>query len=101
MPDLDQPDIDKVIHEPARFAILSNLMVVDSADFVYVQNQTKLTRGNLSSHMTKLETAGYISVEKKFVGKKPQTILSLTLKGRSALEAYVQNMKKLLGGVSL
>jgi DNA-binding MarR family transcriptional regulator len=93
-------DIDRLIHEPARLLILCNLYVVESADFVYLQNQTGLTRGNLSSHMSKLEEAGLIEVEKEFVGKKPQTLLRLTDAGRHALDQYGNTMQDLLDAIA-
>jgi DNA-binding MarR family transcriptional regulator len=90
------PDIDRVVHEPARLMILAHLYVVESADFLFLMRQTGLTFGNLSSHMSKLETAGYIAVEKEFVGKKPHTMLHITDEGRIALREYQQNMKQVL-----
>lgn len=81
-------DLDKVIHEPARLMIVANLYVVDSADFVFLARQTGLTGGNLSSHMSKLESAGYVDVEKSFVGKRPQTVFRLTRGGREAFNRY-------------
>jgi DNA-binding MarR family transcriptional regulator len=89
-------DIDRVIHEPARFLIMAYLYVVDSADFLFLMNQTGLTRGNLSSHLSKLETAGYVQVQKEFVNKMPRTILSLTEAGRTAFNEYRQQMKQVL-----
>ena len=89
-------DIDKVIHEPARFMLMSYLYVVVSADFLFLMRETGLTRGNLSSHMSKLEKAGYIEVEKEFVGKKPRTLLHLTDEGRAAFRVYRENMKQVL-----
>jgi DNA-binding MarR family transcriptional regulator len=86
-------DIDRVIHEPARLAIMAHLSVVESADFLYLKVQTGLTWGNLSSHITKLETAGYIQIEKKFVDRKPQTVIHLTDAGRAAFRIYQQQMK--------
>lgn len=88
--------IDKIIHEPARLMIMSYLYVVESADFIFLRSQTGLTWGNLSSHISKLEDAGYVAVEKEFVGKKPHTMLSLTDKGRTAFLEYRQNIKKVL-----
>jgi len=88
--------IDKLIHEPARFSIMAHLYVVESADFLFLMRQTGLTKGNLSSHMSKLEAAGYIEVEKEFVGKKPHTMLSLSDEGRKAFQVYRENMKKVL-----
>ncbi len=92
-------DIDRIIHEPARFMILALLYVVEKADFVFLLKQTGLTWGNLSSHMSKLEEAGYITVEKKFVGRKPQTMLKLTEQGREAFRNYHQHMKQVLGEI--
>jgi len=89
-------DIDRLIHEPSRFTIMANLYVIESADFLFLMRQTGLTRGNLSSHISKLEAAGYLDVEKEFVGKKPHTMLRLTDEGRAAFEAYRQNMKQVL-----
>ena len=86
--------IDKIIHEPARFELMAQLYVVESAEFLFLMNQTNLTFGNLSSHMTKLEKAGYIKIKKEFVGKKPHTMLELTKKGRTAFDNYKKEMKK-------
>lgn len=89
-------DIDRLIHEPARLHILTYLYVVDSADFVFIMKQTGLTWGNLSSHMAKLEAAGYIEVVKEFVDKKPHTMLKLTQKGRDAFRNYREKMREVL-----
>lgn len=88
-------DIDKMIHEPARLLIVAHLYVVESADFLFLMRQTGMTFGNLSSHMSRLEAAGYIDVEKEFVGKKPNTKLSLTRSGREAFEGYRRSMQQL------
>ena len=88
-------DIDRVIHEPARLAIMIHLSVVKSADFLYLKRQTKLTWGNLSSHITKLEFEGYIQIEKKFIDRKPHTVVHLTDKGRAAFRTYKEKMKQL------
>lgn len=90
-------EIDKVIHEPARLMILATLHVVESADFLFVERQTGLTRGNLSSHMSKLENAGYIEITKEFVDKIPRTLLKITAEGRSAFLKYTSQMKLVLG----
>jgi DNA-binding transcriptional ArsR family regulator len=87
-------NIDRIIHEPARLMILALLYVVESGDFTFLMHQTGLTWGNLSSHMSKLEAAGYIEVEKRFKGKKPNTMLRLTDEGRTAFQEYVQSMKQ-------
>lgn len=89
-------DIDKIIHEPARYMLMSYLYVVASADFVFLMHETGLTRGNLSSHMSKLEKAGYVEVEKAFVDRKPRTLLRLTDEGRAAFRTYRKNMKQVL-----
>ena len=88
--------IDKIIHEPARLLIMANLYVVESMDFIFLKNQTQLTWGNLSSHISKLETAGYVNVDKSFKGKKPHTMLSLTEEGRIAFLNYRKKMKQVL-----
>ena len=88
--------VDRVIHEPARYIIMAHLYVLESADFLFLMTQTGLTKGNLSSHMSKLETAGYVTVVKEFVRKKPHTMLKLTAKGRKAFENYRDGMKDML-----
>ena len=94
-----QTDIDKIIHEPARLIIMSHLYVVKSADFVFLRNQTGLTDGNLSSHLSKLESTGYIEIEKKFKGKIPQTLVKLSKKGREAFDLYREKMEQVLSGL--
>jgi DNA-binding MarR family transcriptional regulator len=89
-------DIDRLVHEPARLMILTILYVVESADFLYLMRQTGLTRGNLSSHLSKLEAAGYIDVKKEFVDKIPRTLLRMTDTGRDAFQSYRQNMMQVL-----
>ncbi len=89
-------DIDKLIHEPARLTILAYLSVVERADALFLKQQTGLSWGNLSSHMAKLEKAGYIAVQKEFVEKKPRTLLNLTEAGRVAFQAYRQRMQQAL-----
>jgi DNA-binding MarR family transcriptional regulator len=89
-------DIDKDIHEPARLMILSYLLVVESADFVFLRGQTGLTWGNLSAHMTKLEEKQYIEIKKEFIRKKPRTMVKITEKGKQAFLAYREKMKKIL-----
>lgn len=95
-PEIPQiPDIDKVIHEPARLSICSVLYVVTSADFTFVVRQTGLTWGNISAHVLKLEQAGYVEVTKEFIEKKPRTMLALTPAGRKAFDEYRKKMKQL------
>ena len=93
----DLSNIDRIIHEPARLMILAYLYVVESADFLFLTRQTGLTAGNLSSHLSKLETAGYVSIKKEFIGRKSHTILSLTNDGRDAFDAYRQKLEQILG----
>jgi DNA-binding MarR family transcriptional regulator len=81
-------DLDRVIHEPARLMIAAVLYLVNEADFLYLQAQTDLTKGNLSSHLAKLEETGYVEVEKTYRGKIPMTICRLTKKGRASFKAY-------------
>ncbi|UCF40110.1 MAG: transcriptional regulator [Gemmatimonadota bacterium] len=88
--------IDRLIHEPARLMLMSYLYVVDGADFLFLMRQTGMTQGNLSSHLSKLEQAGYIDVEKKFVGKKPRTMIRATGEGREAFQEYRQRMESIL-----
>ena len=89
-------ELDRMIHEPARLLILSYLYVVESADFLFLMRQTGLTRGNLSSHLSKLEAAGYVAVKKEFVDKIPRTLLSLSAEGREAFREYRDSLKKVL-----
>jgi DNA-binding MarR family transcriptional regulator len=84
--------LDRVVHEPARLMILAHLYVAQKADFLYLLRQTGLTQGNLSSHIAKLEGAGYIFVEKTFEGKMPKTMLRLTQQGRKAFQSYRQTV---------
>jgi len=81
-------DIDQVLHSPARLMIATHLYVVDAADAVFLQNMTDLTWGNLSSHLRKLEEAGYVAIEKSFSCRKPRTAIAMTDKGRAALRDY-------------
>ncbi len=81
-------DLDRTIHEPARLVITSILYVSSEADFLYLERETGLTRGNLSSHLARLEQAGYISIEKTYRGKLPLTLCRLTPSGRAAFENY-------------
>jgi DNA-binding MarR family transcriptional regulator len=89
-------DIDSVIHAPARLMLLANLYVVDSADYVFLMRQAGLTWGNLSAHLSKLEQAGYVAIEKEFRGKKPHTTVRLTEQGRAAFREYKRSMQQVL-----
>ncbi|UCE00639.1 MAG: transcriptional regulator [Chloroflexota bacterium] len=86
-------EVDRLIHEPARLLILSILSAVESADFLYLQRETGLTRGNLSSHLSKLESAGYIEIQKTYRGKIPLTICILSETGSEAFQDYREQLK--------
>ena len=81
-------ELDRVIHEPGRLMIVALLFAVDKADFLYLQHETQMNKGTLSSHLSRLEEAGYIEVVKTYRGKIPQTLLSLTAEGRAAFVEY-------------
>jgi DNA-binding HxlR family transcriptional regulator len=97
MPD-ELPDLDPVIHGKLRLAVLSLLVGVEDADFTWLREKTGSTDGNLGAQMLKLEEAGYVAMQKRFVGRKPQTLYRMTPKGRKALAGYVAALKRLLGG---
>jgi DNA-binding MarR family transcriptional regulator len=92
--------IDRIVHEPARLMILSYLSVVESADFLFLMRQTGLTRGNLSSHLSKLEAAGYVEIKKEFIDRIPRTLLRISKSGKKAFKAYTENMRQVLGQIS-
>ena len=92
-------DLDRVIHEPARLMVLMYLDSAESADFVFLMRAARLTWGNLSSHLSKLEEAGYIEIEKQFLGKKPHTMIRLTTQGRRAFREYRQTMQQALSSM--
>jgi len=95
-----QAAVDRLIHEPARLSIMANLFVIESADAIYLLQQTGLTWGNLGSHLTRLETAGYVAIEKGYRGRKPHTTVSLTDEGRAAFRRYRAAMQEALGGLA-
>ena len=95
--DLGQPaDIDRLIHEPARLLIMAHLRVVQSGDYTFLMQRTGLTWGNLSSHLRKLEEAGYMTIEKTYLGKRPYTLVALSEDGRRAFDGYINQMQTLL-----
>ena len=79
---------DRLVHEPARLAIVTALSACAKADFIFLRTLTGLTKGNLSSHLAKLEQGGLVAIEKAFVGKQPVTYVTLTGEGRDVLKAY-------------
>ncbi len=89
--------VDKLIHEPARLAVITILDAVESADFLYLQRAAGLTKGNLSVHLGKLEDAGLIEIQKTFQGKIPRTLCQLTMKGKENFKVYKEQMKGILG----
>ncbi len=89
-------DADKLIHEPARLVIVALLFGLDAADFLFLERETGLTRGNLSFHLSKLEEAGYVEIEKSFRGKRTYTLLRLKEAGRTAFNAYRQQLNDTL-----
>lgn len=95
MPEL--PDLNPVIHGKLRLALLSLLTTVEEAEFTWLRARTGSTDGNLGAQLARLEEAGYVAVEKKFVQRKPHTIYRMTEAGRKALTEYVQALKQLLG----
>jgi DNA-binding HxlR family transcriptional regulator len=96
MPEL--PDLNPVVHGKLRLALLSLLASVEQAEFKWLRARTGSTDGNLGAQLAKLEEAGYVDVEKKFVQRKPQTLYRMTEAGRKALTEYVQALRQLLGG---
>jgi DNA-binding MarR family transcriptional regulator len=89
-------DLDRVIHEPGRLMIAALLFAVDKSDFLYLLHETGMNKGTLSSHISRLEEAGYVEVVKTYRGKVPQTVLSLTATGRKAFEQYRRKLKEAL-----
>ncbi len=89
-------ELDRVIHEPGRLMIVALLSAVEKADFLYLLHETGMNKGTLSSHISRLEEAGYVVVEKTYRGKVPLTVLHLTDAGRAAFEQYRRKLKDAL-----
>lgn len=87
--------LDRLVHEPARLSILTALAACHASDFVFLQSLTGLTRGNLSTHLTKLEQGGLVAIEKTFKGKVPQTFIQLTAEGRTTIEQHWDRLEAL------
>lgn len=85
-------DVDRLIHEPARLVIMTILSVVEQVDFLYLLNETGLTRGNLSTHLSRLEEGGYIQIDKTYRGKTPATLIRITPEGSAAYQAYKNHL---------
>ena len=92
----DIVSLEKLIHEPSRLAILTILSGVKEADFTFLLRISGLTRGNLSVHLSKLEEAGYVNVNKRFINRMPNTVYNLTKEGRKAFNDYLKNMEKIV-----
>ena len=92
-------ELNPLLHSQLRLAVMSILLSVDEADFVYLKEQTNATAGNLSVQLDKLSEAGYIEVEKSFVGKKPRTVCRMPSTGREAMAEYVDALKGYLSGI--
>mgnify|MGYP001319174402 CR=1 FL=1 len=95
-----QSEIDRIIHEPARLKIMLQLSLVREADFRYLLFKTKLSRGNLSVQLQKLEAAGYIESLKQFVKRVPRTVVWITDEGKKAFRNYKHQLVELLGSES-
>ncbi len=93
-------DVDRLIHEPARLLIVTLLVPVEKVDFLYLLHETGLTKGNLSTHLSKLEEAGYVQIEKTYRGKIPQTLIRLTPTGKAAFEDYREKLKRIVSRLS-
>jgi len=89
-------ELDRLIHEPARLLIVTILSTVESADFLFLQRETGLTKGNLSAHLSKLEDAGYVKIQKTFKGKLPLTVCKLTAAGTKAVAQYRQQLQSFM-----
>ena len=89
-------ELDRVIHEPGRLMIVALLYAVERSDFLYLQHETGMNKGTLSSHLSRLEEAHYVEVVKTYRGKIPQTLLSLTAEGREAFAQYRRKLKAAL-----
>jgi DNA-binding transcriptional ArsR family regulator len=87
--------LDRLVHEPGRLAILTVLSSVADADFLFLQRTTGLTKGNLSSHLAKLEDAGLVDIDKRFVGKKPNTSVALTRLGKERIRRHWDQLERL------
>ncbi|MHC4951985.1 MAG: winged helix-turn-helix domain-containing protein [Planctomycetota bacterium] len=95
--------LNTIIHQPVRLKIMSSLMSIDTenkVDFTYLRNVLELTDGNLGAHLNKLEEAGYIKIEKTFVGKKPKTYICLTGKGRDAFNEHIMALDNIVKGIN-
>ena len=91
----DELALDKLVHEPGRLAVLTVLSSVTDADFLFLQRATGLTKGNLSSHLARLEDAGLVAIEKRFIRKKPNTSVSITDTGRERIARHWERLDRI------
>jgi DNA-binding MarR family transcriptional regulator len=98
MGDFNPSEVNKLIHAPIRLGIMTILNSVEEVNFNYLKNKLKVTDGNLSSHMERLEKAGYLKIKKMFADKKPLTIYRVTDKGRKAFRDYIEYLERIIGG---
>ena len=94
-------DFDNIIHQPVRLQIMASLIALDpgeQVDFVYLRKILNLTDGNLGAHLTKLENAGYVKMEKTFITRKPRTFINVTGKGRDAFAEHIDALEKIIQG---
>lgn len=96
MNDFDYQQLDDIIHSRIRLAVMAVLISVDEAEFTFLRDKVNATDGNLSTHLKKLEEAGYIAVNKSFEDRKPVSRYLLTQKGKKAFEVYVEKLEKLI-----
>lgn len=96
MNEFDYQQLDEIIHSRIRLAIMAVLITVDEAEFTFLRDKVNATDGNLSTHLKKLDEAGYIAVNKSFENRKPVSRYLLTQKGRKAFELYIERLEKLI-----
>ncbi len=96
MPDFDYTQLDDIIHSRIRLAVMAVLVGVEAAEFTFLRDKVGATDGNLSVHLKKLEDAGYVTVDKRFVDRKPVSSYRLTAKGRKAFELYVERLERII-----
>jgi len=94
----DIDPLDRLVHEPARLVVLTALASCASADFVFLQRVTRLTNGNLSAHLSKLNAAGLVAIDKRFIDRKPNTRVAITAKGRHAVDEHWTRLEQLREG---
>lgn len=96
MEDFNPSEVNKLIHAPIRLGIMTILSSIKKVNFIYLREKLDVTDGNLSSHMEKLEKAGYVNVRKSFVDKKPNTVYSITEKGKKAFRSYLEHLERII-----